>query len=125
MARINIKTTLKNKEDFSSIKKSLKGILRENEICYQEEDTMVSLIILENSILLKRKDKEKCLEFVFEKENSNLKITFINENKELIIPINLLCLNIEKEKIYVAYEIDTVKEFTIEYEVLSWITKKY
>ena len=119
MAKIKIQTFFKNDEDSSFIKKEFKGILRENQLCYQEDGMKVSITIFENEIVLKRRNLEYSLIFTFSKEHSHLMTHLLNEKQNLMIPIELILLKIENNFIHIIYKINEKKELIIEYEVLS------
>ena len=91
MARIHLKTTLKNKEETKIFEGF--GILEENKISYMEDNVVTTLKKEGESIFFTRKNKEYEISFPLllnEKTKGKYKIFSISKNIDLQILANML-----------------------------------
>ena len=114
--RICIKTSLINHDE--QLKKTVKGLLKDNTIYYKEDDVNVSITLTE-PIVLSRNNSDYELKLIFDKDNitkGNYLIKEINSSLDLNIITKQLSLS--ENKLMINYSLNNQEfKFQLEYEV--------
>ena len=107
MEKIKIYSLLSNSDNENTTIEALADFDREkNIIKYKEEDLQVTIQILDNKVLIERKNEEYDLNLFFsqnEKVTCKYQVDFIGLNLEIEIYTKIL--EIEENRIYINYEI--------------------
>ena len=107
MEKIKIYSLLSNSDNENTTIEALADFDREkNIIKYKEEDLQVTIQILDNKVLIERKNEEYDLNLFFsqnEKVTCKYQVDFIGLNLEIEIYTKIL--EIEENRIYINYEL--------------------
>lgn len=100
-----IKTQIKSNDDFKEYCSNL--IKNNNKLLYKEDDTKVALTILDEEVILERKNKEMEAKFTFNKNsNSCLLYTLLKENLTFKTNFDTKDIKILDNEILISYKID-------------------
>lgn len=122
MEKIKIYSLLSNSDNENTTIEALADFDKEkNIIKYKEEDLQVTIQILDNKVLIERKNEEYDLNLVFsqnEKITCKYQVDFIGLNLEIDVYTKIL--EIEENRIYINYELfnDNKSIGTFEYKLL-------
>lgn len=122
MEKIKIYSLLSNSDNENTTIEALADFDREkNIIKYKEEDLKVTIQILDNKVLIERKNEEYDLNLVFsqnERVTCKYQVDFIGLNLEIDVYTKIL--EIEENRIYINYELfnDNKSIGTFEYKLL-------
>lgn len=107
MEKVKIYSLLSNSDNENTTIEALADFDKEkNVIKYKEEDLQVTIQILDNKVLIERKNEEYDLNLVFsqnEKVTCKYQVDFIGLNLE--IDVYTKKLEIEENRIYINYEL--------------------
>ena len=122
MEKIKIYSLLSNSDNENTTIEALADFDKEkNIIRYKEEDLQVTIQILDNKVLIERKNEEYDLNLFFsqnEKVTCKYQVDFIGLNLEIDVYTKIL--EIEENRIYINYELfnDNKSIGTFEYKLL-------
>lgn len=122
MEKIKIYSLLSNSDNENTTIEALADFDKEkNIIRYKEEDLQVTIQILDNKVIIERKNEEYDLNLVFsqnEKITCKYQVDFIGLNLEIDVYTKIL--EIEENRIYINYELfnDNKSIGTFEYKLL-------
>lgn len=122
MKKIKIYSLLSNSDNENTTIEALADFDKEkNIIKYKEEDLQVTIQILDNKVLIERKNEEYDLNLVFsqnERVTCKYQVDFIGLNLEIDVYTKIL--EIEENRIYINYELfnDNKSIGTFEYKLL-------
>ena len=122
MEKIKIYSLLSNSDNENTTIEALADFDKEkNIIKYKEEDLQVTIQILDNKVLIERKNEEYDLNLIFsqnEKITCKYQVDFIGLNLEIDVYTKIL--EIEENRIYINYELfyDDKSFGTFEYKLL-------
>lgn len=107
MEKIKIYSLLSNSDNENTTIEALADFDKEkNIIKYKEEDLQVTIQILDNKVIIERKNEEYDLNLVFsqnEKVTCKYQVDFIGLNLEIDVYTKIL--EIEENRIYINYEL--------------------
>ena len=115
MSKVQINTLLQTEKD--QIKKRCKGVLIENKLSYLEDDILVTIEKKDNHLILKRKDKEKELIFLF--DNKKSKLTIKTEDGSFFVDFITKKQIWKNQKIEIQYQIEENIHFFVEWRNLN------
>lgn len=122
MKKVKIYSLLSNSDNENTTIEALADFDKEkNVIKYKEEDLQVTIQILDNKVIIERKNEEYDLNLVFsqnEKVTCKYQVDFIGLNLEIDVYTKIL--EIEGNRIYINYELfnDNKSIGTFEYKLL-------
>lgn len=121
MAKINCVINLKEDDKIVIDKKQILGIKNKNKVTFKDENIIVTIIVDNNKIMMKRANKEYELNFEFEEGISTTGKYFLN-NDNLWLPIEVFTdkILVSEKSIEVDYYIDKINfNFKISFEVIK------
>ena len=122
MEKIKIYSLLSNSDNDNTTIEALADFDKEkNIIKYKEEDLQVTIQILDNKVIIERKNEEYDLNLIFsqnERVTCKYQVDFIGLNLEIDVYTKIL--EIEENRIYINYELfnDNKSIGTFEYKLL-------
>lgn len=124
MSKIKIKTSLKATDSNEKIIiKEFIGIKNDNRIIYNDDKVSVTILLINNTIKMKRLTDEYTIELLFDNKKTTNGIYTINDlRKTLDLKIKTYILNIDDNNIIIEYEIinfdKTRFRYDLNYEVI-------
>ena len=112
MSKINIKYEIKNDNEIV-LSGTVVGIKKDNFINYKINEDVYTITIMDNSLRLIKKDKEKKFELLFSKnKKTEGKLTILNNNLYMNLQINTLNLEINEYNIKINYKLYIENEYS-------------
>ena len=113
MGKIKLKEILKSNNENIDI--DIIGILNKNKIIYKENDIRVTIVVLNNKILMNRLHNNYEIDFIFEEGKTTSATYKLKEyNKEFKLTIKTTKLVIEEKQISINYRLeDNIYSFTL------------
>lgn len=112
MSKINIEYEVINDNE-KILSGSVIGIKKDNFINYKIGDDMYSIKVLNESVILLKKDKEKVFELLFEKnKKTEGKLTIFDNNLFMNLLVDTLNLEINEYNIKINYKLYIQQEFS-------------
>ena len=121
MTKINCCINLKENDKLVFDNKNVIGIKRKNKITYQNDNILVTVLIDDNKITMKRISDEYNIILSFEEKNNTKGEYFLN-NSNLMLPLNIFTdkILVSEKKIEITYKIENnVFDFAIDFEVIK------
>lgn len=105
MGKVRLKEIFKSDEE--NIDLDIIGIINKNRIIYKENDIKVTIVVLNNKILMNRLHNNYEIDFIFENGKKTNAIYKLKEyNKEFKLDIITTKLNVSKKEIYINYNLE-------------------
>lgn len=112
MSKIKINSSISGKET-EEYKISTNGIKNDNIITYKDDNSLVNIVLSENTISIKRENDEMHQTLKFEKNKENKTNYFIKElNMDIILKTKTNDLLITKDSIRIEYELYMNEEYS-------------
>ena len=123
MGKIILKTYFETKTD-SFIKNNIRGIEKENQLLFKEDDYTVNICKIENTINMIRENLQNKIKFSFKNnEKSNIEYN-IKDFNTILIPIVTKKCQMDNKKIDIIYKIiDTDLEVHYKIDYKKWEDK--
>ena len=121
VAKVSCVINLKEDDKIVMDKKEVMGIKNNNKITFKDGDLIVTIIIDNNKIMMKRANKEYELNLEFDEGNNTIGKYFLN-NDNLWLPIEVFTdkILVSEKSIEVDYYIDKINfNFKISFEVIK------
>lgn len=121
MAKISCVINLKEDDKIVIDKKEVIGIKNDNKITFKDDDIIVTIIVNNNRIMMKRVNKEYELNLEFEERINTVGKYFLN-NDNLWLPIEVFTdkILVSEKSVEVDYYIDKINfNFKISFEVIE------